>query len=104
MVVESWITPEETPALAAEAAAMIDARLARFGEEDRATFWSSIAKCYNAPYNPPARVRIEQPALVAAPIQVARSEVALTEVELPDVDLPVAAIAAAALAADLHAG
>lgn len=53
MAVESWITPEETPALAAEATALIDLRLAHVSEQARAAFWTSIRKAYNTPYNTP---------------------------------------------------
>ena len=55
MVSESWITPEETPALAAAARAVIDDRLQRLSEAGRAAFWLSIRKCYNTPYNDPVR-------------------------------------------------
>ncbi len=53
MPVESWMKPEDAPALAAEATARIDAVLTRLPEADRAAFWSSIRKCYNTPYNDP---------------------------------------------------
>ncbi|MCJ2130202.1 hypothetical protein [Methylobacterium sp. E-045] len=53
MPVESWMNPEETAALAADATTLIDSVLARLPEADRAAFWSSIRKCYNTPYNDP---------------------------------------------------
>lgn len=53
MPVESCLTPEETPALAAQATALIDATLSRLAPEDRAAFWASVRKCYNTPYNDP---------------------------------------------------
>ena len=55
MNVESWITVEETPALAAQATALIDARLARLTDAERDAFWASIRKAYNTPYNDPAK-------------------------------------------------
>ena len=94
--VESWITPEETPALAAEAAAAIDARLARLSESQRLAFWASIRKAYNTPYN-----LVVKPAPVT--ILAAAAEVAKPEVAKPGVTLPFAAIAAAALATEAHA-
>ncbi|KAB1073391.1 hypothetical protein [Methylobacterium planeticum] len=58
MPVESWITPEEIPALAAAAAAAIDVALSGLGEAQREAFWHSVRKCYNTPYNdPPPRKR-----------------------------------------------
>lgn len=53
MPVESWMNPEDTAALAAEATTLIDTVLARLPEADRAAFWASIRKCYNTPYNDP---------------------------------------------------
>ncbi|WP_027171054.1 hypothetical protein [Methylobacterium sp. 10] len=53
MPVESWMNPEETAALAADATTVIDSVLARLPESDRAAFWASIRKCYNTPYNDP---------------------------------------------------
>lgn len=56
MPVESWISQEETPALAAEAVNQIDAALSRLTPQERDAFWSSVRKCYNTPYNdPPSR-------------------------------------------------
>lgn len=91
MAPESWITPEETPALAAEATAHIDARLARLSEGQRLAFWASIRKAYNTPYNTPVK---------PAPITILAESV---EVSPPEVALPIAAIAAAALAPEAHA-
>ncbi|MER2268614.1 hypothetical protein, partial [Methylobacterium oxalidis] len=65
MPLESWITPEETAALAAEAAARIDAALTGHPATDRDAYWASVRKAYNTPYNDPApRAR---PAPVGAP-------------------------------------
>ena len=89
--VESWITPEETPALAAEATLLIDARLARLSEDQRLAFWASIRKAYNTPYNP-----LVKPAPVTILAEAA-------EVATPEVTLPPAAIAAAALTTEAHA-
>src|ERR1700712_885237 len=58
MPVESWITPEEAPALAAAAITEIDAALSGLSEAQRDAFWNSVRKCYNTPYNdPPPRKR-----------------------------------------------
>lgn len=88
MAVESWITPEETPALAAEATALIDTRLAPLGERERLAFWASIEKCYNRPYNHavPDAVIAEAP----EPIEIVLDE------------LPVA-VMASTIEADRHA-
>ena len=111
MIVESWITPEETPALAAAATTMIDARLARFGDAERAAFWASIRKAYNTPYNDPnPRERPKPVKPVEAPVPpIARPEIALPEIALPELpqrdialpELPLAVIAAAGVA-ELH--
>ena len=100
MIVESWITPEETPALAEAATTMIDARLARFGDAERVAFWASIRKAYNTPYNDPnPRERpkpvkpVEAPAPTIALPEILLPEIALPEIVLPE--LPLAAIAAA---------
>ena len=53
MPAESRIAPDDVPALAAEATALIDAALSRLPEADRAAFWASVRKCYNTPYNDP---------------------------------------------------
>jgi hypothetical protein len=42
-------------ALAAEAMAVIDARLARLTDAERGAFWASIRKAYNTPYNDPEK-------------------------------------------------
>lgn len=102
MNVESWITVEETPALAAEAMAVIDARLARLTDAERGAFWASIRKAYNTPYNDPvkpAQPNPVEPAPGAAPTAV---EIRLPEID-PSIDLPAAALAAAALTAEMRA-
>lgn len=53
MPAESWIAPDDVPALAVEATALIDATLRRLPEADRVAFWASVRKCYNTPYNDP---------------------------------------------------
>jgi hypothetical protein len=53
MPAESWIAPDDVPALAAEATALIDTALSRLPEDDRVAFWASVRKCYNTPYNDP---------------------------------------------------
>lgn len=87
MPVESWMKPEDTEALAADAAALIEAALGRLAPCERAAFWSSVRKCYNTPYNDPA-----PRTLVAAPVALA----------LPEVDVAMAAIPIAAFA-ETHA-
>ena len=54
MPVESWTKPEETPALAATATAMIDAALVGSGLA-RDAYWAAVRKGYNTPYNDPPR-------------------------------------------------
>lgn len=102
MNVESWITVEETPALAAQATALIDARLACLTDAERDAFWASIRKAYNTPYNDPAKPaqpKPVEPAPGAAPTAV---EIHLPEID-PAIDLPAAALAAAALTAEMRA-
>lgn len=108
MIVESWITPEETPALAEAATTMIDARLARFGDAERTAFWASIRKAYNTPYNDPnPRERPKPVKPVEAPVPtIALPGILLPEIALPEIalsEMPLAAIAAAG-APDLHVG
>lgn len=107
MNVESWISVEETPALAEAAMAVIDARLARFTEAERLAFWASIRKAYNTPYNDPAK----QPGKPAQPKPVELQPVEpapnAVEIRLPEIDpaldLPAAALASAALAGEMRA-
>ena len=100
MNVESWITVEETPALAAQATALIDARLARLTDAERDAFWASIRKAYNTPYNDPAKPAQPKPAdPVSAPAAV---EIRLPAID-PSIDLPAAALASASLAAEMRA-
>jgi hypothetical protein len=66
MPVESWIAPDDVPALAAEAKARIDAALCRLDEAERASFWASIRKCYNTPYNDPKPRKLVRSEVVAA--------------------------------------
>lgn len=103
MAIESWITPEETPALAEAATAVIEERLDRFGPAARAAYWASVRKCYNTPYNPP----VPKAVAVAA---ARRSEVVIplidaAPIEAPVLDLPLAlpALAAAAAATEVQA-
>ncbi len=100
MNVESWITVEETPALAAQAMAVIDTRLARLTEGERDAFWASIRKAYNTPYNDPAKPAQPKPAdPVSAPAAV---EIRLPAID-PSIDLPAAVLASASLAAEMRA-
>lgn len=83
MKCESRITPEETPAFAAAAAALIDDRLSRLGESARTAYWDSVRKAYNTPYNDPApgkRKSARKPGNVAA-LSAALSSVAEAAVE-----------------------
>lgn len=111
MNVESWISVEETPALAEAAMAVIDARLARFTEAERLAFWASIRKAYNTPYNDPAKDSGKQPGKTAQPKPVEPKPVEpapnAVEIRLPEIDpaldLPAAALASAALAGEMRA-
>lgn len=91
MPVESWMKPEDAPAFAAEATALIDAVLARLLEADRAAFWASIRKCYNTPYNAPSPrmlpVRDVMEAAATAP-HTAASITDLSPVETEIADAP----------------
>ena len=102
MNVESWITVEETPALAAQATALIDARLARLTDAERDAFWASIRKAYNTPYNDPAKPAQPKPVEPAPPGAPTAVEIHLPEID-PAIDLPAAALAAAALTAEMRA-
>ena len=106
MNVESWISVEETPALAEAAMAAIDARLARFTEAERLAFWASIRKAYNTPYNDPAKDSGKEPGKPAQPKPVEpvpnAVEIRLPEID-PALDLPAAALASAALAGEMRA-
>lgn len=100
MPVESWMNPEETAALAADATTLIDSVLARLPEADRAAFWSSIRKCYNTPYNDPKPralpVRDIMEATATAPHVVASiadlSTVGVAIAEPPQVEVAMGAI------------
>ena len=92
MPVESWTKPEETPALAATATAMIDAALVGSGLS-RDAYWAAVRKGYNTPYNDPprkdaapTRAAPAQPNAIPGPIAAAVEPVAV----------PVAVIAARA--------
>lgn len=95
MNVESWITVEETPALAQAAREAIEARLARFSVAQRDAFWASIVKAYNTPYNDPVKKPAAPKPAEPAPV--------VELVVLPEIALPTAAIASAALAAEIRA-
>ena len=110
MNVESWITVEETPALAQAAKEAIDGRLARFTDAQRAAFWASIRKAYNTPYNDPVKPAAPKPAApkpvepVPAPaVEIHLTVPAIPAPDLSEIALPVAAIASAALAAEARA-
>ncbi|MCE4223029.1 hypothetical protein HCU64_04635 [Methylobacterium sp. C25] len=94
MAVESWITPEETPALAEAAKAVIECRLSRISAAEREAYWASIRKAYNTPYNPPVSKRAQ-----AAQVSV----IEISTAELPSVDVQAAALASATLSADIQA-
>ncbi|WP_430913053.1 hypothetical protein [Methylobacterium sp. sgz302541] len=99
MPVESWIAPDDAPAMAAAASEMIDAVLANRGALTQAVFWSTIRKAYNTPYNPPPPRKRPQPAPVALP-----DAVAVVVDDTPP--LPIAAMAMAVQAGQIesHAG
>lgn len=54
MPIESWTKPEDAPALAAHATAMIDAALVGTPLA-REAYWAAVRKGYNTPYNDPPR-------------------------------------------------
>lgn len=93
MPVESWTKPEETPALAATATAMIDAALVGSGLS-RDAYWAAVRKGYNTPYNDPQ----PKPAPPVQPKPVPPVRIDLKEA----VPLPVSAMAAPAPAAEIH--
>ncbi|GLS46033.1 hypothetical protein [Methylobacterium brachythecii] len=95
MAVESWITPEETPALAEAAMAVIEGRLSRISATEREAYWASIRKAYNTPYNPPASKRSAKTAQV--------SVIAISTDALPAIEVQAAALAASALPAEIQA-
>ena len=99
MPVESWTNPEETPALAATATAMIDAALVGSGMP-RDAYWAAVRKGYNTPYNDPQPKAPEtKPALTpTAPQPPVRIDLG----EAPA--LPVAAMAAQNAATEIHLG
>lgn len=68
MPVESWMTPDDTAALAAEAVTQIDAVLDRLTVLERDAFWSSVRKCYNTPYNEPTPRQAEPAIELAVPM------------------------------------
>ena len=94
MPVESWTKPEETPALAATATAMIDAALVGSGLS-RDAFWAAVRKGYNTPYNDPQPKPAPAPTAPQPPVRIDLGEVPA---------LPVAAMAAQNAAAEIHAG
>ena len=99
MPVESWTKPEETPALAATATAMIDAALVGSGLS-RDAYWAAVRKGYNTPYNDPQPKDPQtKPAPAPSPPQI---PVRIDLGEAPA--LPVAAMAAQNAAAEIHAG
>ncbi|ABY31677.1 hypothetical protein [Methylorubrum extorquens] len=102
MNVESWITVEETPALAAEAMAVIDARLARLTDAERGAFWASIRKAYNTPYNDPEKPAQPKPVEPAPGTIPSAVEIRLPAID-PSIDLPAAALASATFAAEMRA-
>ncbi|WP_375463569.1 hypothetical protein [uncultured Methylobacterium sp.] len=97
MPVDSSTESQDTPALAATAAAMIDAALVGSGLS-REAYWAAVRKGYNTPYNDPPRARED-----AARTQGA--SIAIVFAEAPDAPapLPIAAMAVPA-AVEVHAG
>ncbi|WP_246733428.1 hypothetical protein [Methylobacterium sp. BTF04] len=101
MPVESWMTPEDTAALAAQATSLIDATLSRLPNSERDAFWASVRKCYNTPYNDPkpralpglqtAQSAVIKPAVITAPA-VERSPIPMHQVAAPRVEVAMAAI------------
>ncbi|MCJ2008509.1 hypothetical protein [Methylobacterium sp. J-092] len=94
MPVESWTKPEETPALAATATAMIDAALVGSGLA-RDAYWAAVRKGYNTPYNDPQPKPAPAPTAPQPPVRIDLGEAPA---------LPVAAMAAQNAATEIHAG
>lgn len=74
MPIDSWTKPEDAPALAAHATAMIDAALVGTALA-REAYWAAVRKGYNTPYNDPPRDRAAPlpPNAVATPAAVAEA-------------------------------
>ena len=103
MPVESWTKPEETPALAATATAMIDAALVGSGLS-RDAYWAAVCKGYNTPYNDPQSKTELQPKTEARST-AASAQQPPVRIDLAETaSLPVAAMAAHNAAAEVHAG
>jgi hypothetical protein len=102
MPAESWIAPDDVPALAAEATALIDATLSRLPEADRTAFWASVRKCYNTPYNDPKpralpRVQMSEASGAAGPASAATDPVPTESSPLSTLTAPALASVMAAL-------
>lgn len=100
MPVESWMTPEDTAALAAQAMSLIDASLSRLSDQERDAFWASVRKCYNTPYNDPKpralpRLQTAEPAAIKPPVittpVIERSPMPMPQVEMAMAAIPVPA-------------
>lgn len=107
MPVESCLMPEETPALAVQATALIDAAMSRLTPEARAAFWASVRKCYNTPYNDPKpRALPGRPAaeLQATPetVRIERAQPDMSQREAGRISMPMAAISGASPFVDAH--
>lgn len=96
MPVESWIAPDEAPAMAAAASEMIDAVLADRGDLAHEVFWSTVRKAYNTPYNAPPPRKRPVSTLVSLP-----EAIGVNVDETPP--LPIAAMALAVQAGPLEA-
>lgn len=103
MPVESWTKPEEAPALAATATAMIDAALVGSGLS-RDAYWAAVRKGYNTPYNDP-QSKAEPQAKTEPEGTPASAPQPAVRIDLGETTpLPVAAMAAHNAAAEIHAG
>ncbi|POR44506.1 hypothetical protein [Methylobacterium sp. V23] len=106
MPAESWIAPDDVPALAVEATALIDATLRRLPEADRVAFWASVRKCYNTPYNDPkprALPRVRMPESSEASKFSESSESSEATGPAPTESATLSALAAPALASVMAA-
>lgn len=106
MPAESWIAPDDVPALAVEATALIDATLRRLPEADRVAFWASVRKCYNTPYNDPkprALPRVRMPEFSEASKFSESSESSEATGPAPTESATLSALAAPALASVMAA-
>ena len=92
MPVESWITPDDTAVLAAQAMDRINVTLTRLGEAEQAAFWASVRKCYNTPYNDPTPRLLPASLIASEAASVDHSRSVSFERSIPDLTVPMVAM------------